>query len=231
MIVELAGVPGSGKSTADALLAGGLRRAGVRVESPTRTITAMRGLLRAAVKAAYAARFAALRPVASLRLLAAVHRSAQRSASDEASVALNALLIASILHRRRGARRRSDRVVLLDQGGVQALVSVMASARAALALHRPCWRPLLLADRCLLLTLDPAEAALRLALRPGRMSRVEALSGREQAAELDRIAGRLAEAAALAASRSAMAVRRLSGAELQALIRDPRTLADREERR
>jgi hypothetical protein len=182
-------------------------------------ISRMRGPLRAAVKAAYAARFVACRPAAALRMLAAVHASRQRSRADEVAVAFNALLIASILHRRRG-----DNVVILDQGGVQALVSVLASARAAVAPQRRSWGPLLLADRCVVLRVDASEAARRLALRPGRMSRVEELPEGERAAELRRIQGHVTDVTGILAVRRAISLMVVSATDLEPLLREPRAL-------
>lgn len=215
MIVELAGIPGSGKTRADRLLARRLRREGRSVVSPTRALAALRAPLRAAVKAACAAGFAASRPAAALSLLAAVRASRQRSGADEISVAVNALLVAWILRRWRRARRRRDPVVILDQGGVQALVSVLASARAAVPLRRRCWEPLLQADACLLLRVDPAEAARRLAERPGRMSRVERLAEGARVAELQRIERWVGDVALAAEAR--MRIQRVAGGEIGTL--------------
>jgi hypothetical protein len=82
----------------------------------------------------------------------------------------------------------------------------------------------MLADECLVLQVEAAEAARRLAGRPGRMSRVEGLAAGERAAELERIGRDVSRVAGAARARAGMRVRRLGAGELEALLGDPRPL-------
>jgi thymidylate kinase len=187
MTIEFAGLPGSGKSTLNARLIGPLRRMGFEVFSPTLTITRMPAPLRIVVKACYSARLLMRHPGWWIATVAAGCRSRQPTPIQTIELNLNSTYIGSVLDRFAAfADRRA--VALLDQGGVQAVASLLMLAgngKAALAVLRIPW--FRKTDACLLLQLPPRVASARLAGRPGRFSRAEDASPEVQLSRLQKV--------------------------------------------
>ncbi|MGY1620127.1 hypothetical protein ACI797_25595 [Geodermatophilus sp. SYSU D00691] len=182
--VELAGIPGSGKSRRARALAGLLTDRGVTVHQPqVRLGPAVPTLPRLARKAGACAAAALAAPGTTAGVARAVVASGQPGTGDVA-----ARLVQWLVAERTTARAaRRGGVGLVDEGEVQALWStglrgavdpVLAALDAAG--HRGA------AD--LLVVVDvPAEVALaRLTARRSRHSRVQALGERDALAELQR---------------------------------------------
>lgn len=124
MVVEFFGLPGCGKTFISSEVASLLAERGVSVEEPTRVLARRTAPLRIAAKLCLALRFSMRHPVESARLLGAVSRTRQHSAGDLVKSLFNLLFVLGLLR----ARRNRRRVVLLDQGIVQACASVRFGA-------------------------------------------------------------------------------------------------------
>jgi thymidylate kinase len=119
--VELAGVPGSGKSRLARTLAAALQERGVAVGQPQRRLSpdVPRGL-RLSRKALMCLSAAAAAPLHTARLAGGLARSAQDAPADLAA-RLVQLLVAEAVARRAAGR---GQVSIVDEGVVQALWSV-----------------------------------------------------------------------------------------------------------
>ena len=196
VIVELAGLPGSGKTTLARAAADVLRAGGTEVRCPTDVVASRGRIARSLTKAVSAGLQLACHPVRSTRMLAAVRRSRQRSGADGFRVGLNCLYVSRVLAR---ARRDAAALVLLDQGGIQALESVRLRARDTTVLaDSRAWALLLRADLCIHLDVDAETAAARLAGRGGAQSRVEEEAPGELRMLLDAVRAGLAGILAMA---------------------------------
>ena len=187
MTIEFAGLPGCGKSTLNARLIGPLRRMGFEVFSPTLTITRMPAPLRIVVKMSYSMRLLMRHPGWWIATVAAGCRSRQPSSIQRIELNLNSTYIGSVLDRFAAFSNRRA-VTLLDQGGVQAVASLLMLAgngNAALAVLRIPWFRKI--DACLLINLPPGTASGRLAGRKGRLSRAEDASPEVQLNRLQKI--------------------------------------------
>ena len=140
-VIELAGLPGAGKSTIADCLEDILRRAGVPTISRSvefadhrsfmyRQQRRLQMIVRHTIKCG--ARFSR-----SFRLIA---ESGQISLSDFAIVTSNLWAVLALMAK---AREEGDKVLILDQGLIQALWSVQLSSSRALPLES--WAPIFLA--------------------------------------------------------------------------------------
>ena len=187
MIIELCGVPGAGKSTVAHALVTELRGRGHAASLPIEEVSPRRSrgdrlrrkLRRAAVEVAG-------HPQASARTVRAVMRSHQPTWRDGAVRSLNWLVL-------RAAMRRASTTPgfhVFDQGLVQELCSLGFAGDAASVIDIADPGAALLApDLIVVVDAELGLADLRLAVRPGRESRVEAAGpgrrrGLERQAEL-----------------------------------------------
>ncbi len=173
LVIEFFGLPGSGKSYAALRVCSALRDRGVRVIMPIATITRAPLPIRIPIKSVLAFLFAVLHLPTAFRVMHGVRESRQRSLHDAVSVAFNVFFVLGVL--RRYQHRRV--VLVFDQGTVQAVVSVLYSARS-----RPPERLVSVLpppDVLLHMTADHATIVDRLRSRTVRQSRVESdvLSG------------------------------------------------------
>jgi adenylate kinase len=139
-VIELAGLPGTGKSTIARCLEDMLRRAGVPTSSRAVEFAAQRPFMhrqrkRLQLIARHSKRCGHLYR-RSFRLIA---ESSQRSISDFASVTSNLWGVLALMAE---GRADDDRVMILDQGLVQAIWSVQLTSLRALSFDA--WGPLLL---------------------------------------------------------------------------------------
>ncbi len=179
--MELAGIPGSGKSRATALLAAELTRRQVVTRQPQSSmspeVTAPRRLAR---KAWAAAVVALRRPALCLRLTDGLLRSGQGAAGAVARLLQWQVAQHALVHR--GGR---DAVSLVDEGLLQCLWSVglrgdLTPVLSRLATARGVRRPDLL-----VVVHTPVDCALaRLAARGSRHSRTQELAYGARLAEL-----------------------------------------------
>lgn len=170
LLVEFAGLPGAGKTALSHAVAGRLRERGIPV-TELRALypdTSSGARIR---KMAWALRGILRRPGDAYRGARAVWASGQRSLVDALKVLHNLLFVSALMW---GSGSR-ERVLLLDQGIVQALWSIGYSARdGAFAgivegLRARLPRP----DLVVIVEASPHTAAHRLATRPSGGSRLE----------------------------------------------------------
>ena len=183
MIIELCGVPGSGKSTVAHALVAELRRRGHAASLPLEEVSPRRSRGdRLRRKLRRAAAEIAGHPQASARTVQAVRRSHQPTRRDVAIRSLNWLVL-------RAAMRRASTTPgfhVFDQGLVQELCSLGFAGDAASVIDIADPGVALLApDLIVVVESDLGLADLRLAARPGRESRVEA-AGAGRRRELER---------------------------------------------
>jgi hypothetical protein len=183
VIIELCGVPGSGKSTVAHGLVTELRRRGHAASLPLEEVSPRRPRgERLRRKLTRAATEVAGHPRASARTVQAVRRSHQPTWRAVAIRSLNWLVL-------RAAMRRASTTPgfhVFDQGIVQELCSLgfAGDAAAAIDIADP-GAALLAPDLIVVVESDLGLADLRLAARPGRESRVEA-AGPGRRRELER---------------------------------------------
>jgi thymidylate kinase len=183
-IVELAGVPGAGKSTVVERLERRFRETGRPVEVATRStdpnVAVPRRLLR---KAGIVGRCAVADPVLTGALARSLVASGARPPIDLAARAVQWHVAQQ--HLRVGAARPG--VTLLDEGIVQCLWSIGLRANIDLVLaalrRRPTWHT---PDILIVLQVPVEVAAGRLAQRTSRHSRTQHLDSDAAAAELAR---------------------------------------------
>jgi dephospho-CoA kinase len=174
MTIELIGLPGSGKSHISRLLAGRLCQAGLPAEEPTRIIGHSSGLKRIASKSGYVLLFLLYHPLLTVRTKLAVARTRQSSCRNLFKSLFNMLFIHGLLL----TSCRRNRIVLLDQGVIQALASVhFGSLRR---LPESFLASLPVPDLVLRVIASPGTLVARLTSRAaGGGSRVEADPGAE----------------------------------------------------
>jgi hypothetical protein len=210
MIIELCGVPGAGKSTVAHALVTELRGRGHAASLPIEEVSPRRSrgdrlrrkLRRAAVEVAG-------HPQASARTVRAVMRSHQPTWRDVAVRSLNWLVL-------RAAMRRASTTPgfhVFDQGLVQELCSLGFAGDAASVIDIADPGVALLApDLIVVVEAELGLANLRLAVRPGRESRVEAAgpgSRRELERQAELVEEMLASWTARFGDRVATTVRRI----------------------
>jgi thymidylate kinase len=123
-MVELFGLPGSGKTSVGAVTAQLLRARGLRVAEAVAAINQRGKAQRAAIKLQHAAFAALASPAAAARLVSTIWASRQQSSSAAARNLVNLLLQRSLAA---GPKTNAD-VVLCDQGVLQALWSLNLEA-------------------------------------------------------------------------------------------------------
>jgi adenylate kinase len=140
-VIELAGLPGTGKTTVAQCLENTLRRAGVRISSRADMLAAQRSFMRRQWKRleliARQSRSCGRLYHSSYQLIA---KSGQRSISDFAVVTSNFWGVLALMAE---AREVQDHVLIADQGLLQAIWSVQLSSSRTLPLD--VWKPLILA--------------------------------------------------------------------------------------
>jgi hypothetical protein len=182
--VELAGVPGSGKSRLANTLAAGLHERGLPVTQPQRSLyTSVPPALRLSRKATVCLSAGAMAPRHTARLARGLSRSGQGGAAGVAS-RLVQMLVAETLARR-SARRPG--VSILDEGLVQALWSVGLRGDVSPVLQLMDGVPPASQADLLVVIRVPAELALdRLSARASRHSRIQLLPEETRVAEMNR---------------------------------------------
>ncbi len=181
-VVELAGLPGAGKST----LASGLRDRGADQARPwtvadTGVSAQSHLVLRTFRRAAYAGRSAARHPVFALRAARLLLGSGQTRPTDSTRILLQWLATAHLLER----AHRGPGVQLLEEGALQAIWTAALRSRGL----RPqalwsCLPARARSDVVVLVDVSPEVAADRLAGRSSRHSRTQLLASPERLAEL-----------------------------------------------
>ena len=211
MIIELIGLPGSGKSHISCLLADSLRKAGLPAEEPTRVIGHSSGLKRIAAKNIYVLLFLLRHPLLTVRTKLAVARTRQTTCRDLFKSLFNMLFLRGLLL----SSRNRSRLVLLDQGLIQAVASVHFGAARRLT-------------GSFLSTLPTPDLVIRVAASPGTLvarltsrsagggSRVEA----DPAAELPRFEAALESLAGQLPLSGAEIIEITNDGDDEALVRD-----------
>jgi thymidylate kinase len=191
LIVELAGIPGSGKSRRARTIAERLAARGVSVALPQAALApSVPTTLRLARKGVACAAAAAAAPGTTARVVRGIVASRQPGPGDLAGRAVQWLVAESVA--RRGARGTG--VSLVDEGLLQALWSIglrgdVQPVLAALDASPPTRR----ADLLVVVRVEPDVALARLAARRSRHSRTQLLDEAERRAELRRGAALLDE--------------------------------------
>ena len=152
MTIELIGLPGSGKSHISRLLAARLREANLPANELTRTIGHRTGLKRIAAKSGFTLIFLLFHPLLAVKTLLAVARTKQSSCRNLFKSLFNMLFIRGLL----STLRNRDRIVLLDQGLIQALASVHFGASRGL-------------PASFLASLPPPDLVIRVVASPGTL--------------------------------------------------------------
>lgn len=181
-VIELAGLPGTGKSTVARCLETLLGIAGVRTSSGLVIATDQQHFLyRQQNKLQLILRHSngcSKLYRSAFRLIA---QSGQRSISDVTIVTSNLLSVIALMAEARTAAQ--DRVLIADQGLLQAIWSIQLSSASALSLDA--WRPLLLAagiSNTLLAYIqsDVSVSRRRIAKRGGGRTRLDLESAEER---------------------------------------------------
>jgi hypothetical protein len=184
LTVELAGIPGAGKSRLARMLAREAAARGLRISQPqVRYGPGVPGPRRLSRKALACGATALRGPVGTARLGQSVLRSGQPGAPEVAGRLVQLLLARAVLAR----AVRTEGLSIVDEGLVQGLWSTglrgdVEPVLAALEASRP--EPS--ADLLVVLRVEPELALSRLAARSSRHSRTQRLSEGEQLAELRR---------------------------------------------
>ncbi|MGY1779697.1 hypothetical protein [Geodermatophilus sp. SYSU D01036] len=182
--VELAGIPGSGKSRRARLLAARLADCGIVVTQPqARFAPSVPTARRLVGKSLASARAVVRAPAATARLVGGVLRSHQPAPADLAGRVVQVLVGQGVAARAAGP----GGVSLVDEGLVQALWSIGLRGDVApvlAALDATPRRPT--ADLLVVVRVPPEIALDRLAHRSSRHSRVQLLDERDRLAELVR---------------------------------------------
>ena len=182
--VELAGIPGAGKSRLARVLAAGLAARGVVVHQPQEARGPSVPTGRRLARKSLACGAAALGdPATTARIVRAVVHSGQPGAGDVAGRVVQWLVAQHLLS---GTRRRGG-VSLLDEGLVQCLWSIglrgdVAPVLEAAAASRRTSAP----DMVVVVRVPPELALARLTARPSLHSRTQLLPEHERLAELQR---------------------------------------------
>lgn len=210
LVVELAGIPGSGKSRRIRMLAERLTERGVAVRLPqARLAPSVPTPLRLARKGLACATTAVTAPRATTQVLWGVIASRQPGPGDVAGRAVQWLVADSAARR----AARGTGVALVDEGLVQALwsIGVRGDVRPVLA-ALDAWRRAPRADLLVVVRVDPDVALARLAARRSRHSRTQLLDETLRLTELRRGATLLDELTTWWAGHARGAVVTLDGA-------------------
>jgi hypothetical protein len=180
--IELAGIPGSGKSRRVRALAAGLTARGVAVHQPQALVApSIPSGVRSARKAVACGAAALGDPATTARIIRAVVRSGQPEPADVAGRTVQWL----VAQRTVVAARRREGVSILDEGLVQALWSIGLRGdvepvlRALASRHR-----VPTSDLVVVVRVPPELALARLTARTSRHSRTQHLAERDRLAEL-----------------------------------------------
>lgn len=183
-VVELVGVPGSGKTRLTRTLATGLERHDVPVAQPQRRFySSVAPGLRLSRKALACLSVGAAAPRHTARLAAGLARSSQGRPADVASRLVQLLVAESVA---REAARHAG-VSLVDEGVVQALWSVGLRGDVAPVLDLlDGLAPAPAADLLVVLRVPEDLALARLSGRPSRHSRIQQIPEHARRAEMTR---------------------------------------------
>ena len=220
ILIEFAGLPGSGKSTVSHALAASLGRRGVEAREPSFDITEGRGKIARRVSTfGYLVRAAGRKPLRCLAAMRVVRPGLPGGFGDAAQTAWNLLAVTGTATPARGA-------TVLDQGPIQALWSVAFSANGKLDLGAAeRWLHAFAADfaRWWIVFVDvPEELALaRLEQRESQISRLQ------DPTRPDRVAD--AQAALAECQRAAEQLERAHPGKVQILRIRSRHETDRDE--
>lgn len=183
MIIECCGAPGAGKTTIAADLVPVLRAHDMPAVLPLEGMSARRSPRVRLLRKLWRAGTELLRhPISSTRILGQVAQTRQRTARDVIARSLNMLVLRSAFRK----ARASGGIHVFDQGIIQELASIAYGAHVDpdVELADPGAEGLA-PDLILAIHTDAETANTRLALRPGRQSRVEA-AGADQHSEIVR---------------------------------------------
>jgi hypothetical protein len=182
--VEVAGIPGSGKSRRVRALAAGLAARGVLVHQPQALLSPSTPTGLRLVRKSIACGAAALGdPVTTARIMRAVVRSGQPGPADVAGRTVQWLVAQHVVA---GARRRQD-VSIVDEGLIQALWSIGLRGDVEPVVRALAASPAVSGPDVVVVVQVPAELALaRLNRRPSRHSRTQLLPEPARLAELQR---------------------------------------------
>jgi hypothetical protein len=180
--IELAGIPGAGKTRLSRTLATGIAARGLTVTGPDQSMAPSVGAAhRVARKAVAAARVAIAEPGVTTRLARAVLRSGQPGPADVAGRFVQWQVAQSLL----AAGDDGADVRIVDEGPVQCLWSLGLRGDVEPALRvlesAAGWRS---ADLLVVVRIDPVVAAARLGARRSQHSRIQQLPAQERHAEL-----------------------------------------------
>ena len=184
LVVELAGIPGAGKSFLSVAVSAGLTDRGLVVAGPDPSVGPGTGRVgRLARKCAASVTVGLHAPRSALRVAGALLRSGQPGVRDLVARMVQWQVAQDQL---RGSGGGAD-VLLVDEGLVQCLWSIGLRGDVEPVLHvlrdLPGWRS---PDVLVLVRTAPAVAAARLTGRVSQHSRTQRLPAQSQLAELER---------------------------------------------
>ena len=184
VLVELAGLPGSGKSVLAETLVRRLRADGVPSMIVDAGVSARaRREVRMIRRAGYALRETAAEPIAARRATSVIMRSRQQARRDVPAVLAQWLGTARLVAR----SRRQPGVNVFEEGLVQTVwTALLRSQRLRPEQLWLCLPPAAYSDVVLYLDTGPQLAADRLAARDSRHSRVQSRPTSSMATELSR---------------------------------------------
>ena len=182
--VELAGIPGSGKSRRARALAAGLAARGVLVHQPQALVAPSTPTgVRLSRKAVACCATALRDPALTARIVSAVVHSGQPGPADVAGRTVQWLVAQQIV----ASARRREGVTVMDEGLLQALWSIGIRGDAEPVLRAlPLRHRVPTPDLVVVVRVPPELALTRLTARTSRHSRTQQLAEGERLAELER---------------------------------------------
>ncbi len=181
IVIELIGLPGSGKSIINQEVAENYKKRGVKVESPTFDIYNKRALWRISLKLWFISREVIFHPLFFSKCLKYMLITRQKTIIDFLRVTVNLFYVLGIIR-----SKQNNRVTFLDQGIIQALWSVFYSSKGNLGELINKLPSLPLPDLVIRVNVLKEIALKRLEQRVYVQSRLETLEDGEKSAMLAR---------------------------------------------